>query len=34
MLIITILRTVREIVADAVELRRVLALRYPHIRME
>jgi hypothetical protein len=34
MLIVTILRAVREIVADAVELRRILAKRYPHLRME
>jgi hypothetical protein len=34
MLIATILRAVRETIADAVELRRVLAKRYPHLRMD
>lgn len=34
MLIVTFLRAVREVVADALELRRVLALRYPHLRGE
>ena len=34
MLIVTILRAIREVVADALELRRVLALRYPHLRGE
>jgi hypothetical protein len=34
MLIVTTLKVIREIVAEALELRRVLALRYPHLRME
>lgn len=34
MLIITALRTCREIIAEAYELRRVLMLRYPFVAME
>jgi hypothetical protein len=34
MLIVTTLKVIREIVAEALELRRVLSLRYPHLRME
>ena len=34
MLIVTILKAIREIAAEAVELRRTLSARYPNLRME
>jgi hypothetical protein len=34
MLIVTTLKVIREIVAEALELRRVLALRYPNLPMD
>ena len=34
MLIVTALKVFREIFADAMELRRTLSVRYPHLRMD
>lgn len=34
MLLVTMLRTIREIVAEAFELRRVLAQRYPQMQTD